>query len=321
MTARPVIIDTDGGVDDALAILLAGAAPELDIRAITTVFGNVGLAQATKNVALVLEVAGRGGAVEIAAGHVRPLLRTIVDAEAVHGADGLGGVTLAPDSEWAGGTGTSPDLACHAPERLIAAARAHGADLGIVAVGPLTNLAAAWLAAPEVMAGIGDLVIMGGAVSGKGNVTATAEFNFFCDPEAAAIVMASAMPKTLVPLELTHQALLTREEVRRWGAAHESAGARFVAAITGHYMDFYRKKIGHDGCHPHDALAVATLIAPGLFRFEPQCVAVETGGALGAGMSVVDHRGGQAPNAKVGVGVDAPGFSALLEERIWRRAL
>ncbi len=315
MTARPLVIDTDGGVDDALAILLACASPEFELAAITSVAGNVPVAQATRNVALILGVAGRAG-IEICPGHDKPLMRDGVTAEQVHGADGLGGVTR-DRSEFGETTRISPTVG-FAPERLIALAREHGPDLTIVAIGPLTNLAAACLAAPEAMAAVGALVIMGGAVSGRGNVTPAAEFNFFADPEAAAIVFRAAVPKLLVPLETTHRVSLTRDQVRRWSAAHPSAAARFVEAITGHYMDFYRRRTGAEACHPHDAIAVAAAFDESLFEIADHRVTIETRGALTAGMSHVDVGVGDPPNTRVCTDVNAAGFLELMAARVWR---
>ncbi len=319
MATRPLVIDTDGGVDDALAILLACASPEADLAAITTVAGNVPVAQATQNVALILGVAGRADGVEICEGHDRPLMRDGVTAREVHGEDGLGGVTRSASAGFGDIARIEPSKD-FAPERLIALARQHGPDLTIVAIGPLTNLAAACLAAPEAMAAVGALVIMGGAVTGRGNVTPAAEFNFFADPEAAAIVFRAAPPKLLVPLETTHQVSLTRDQVRRWSQAHPSKVARFVEAITAHYMNFYRRRRGVEACHPHDALAVAAALDESLFRIEDRHVTIETRGALTAGMSLADDDSGYTPNARVCSAVDAEAFLALMERRIWRGA-
>lgn len=320
MTARPLVIDTDGGVDDALAILLACASPELELAAVTTVAGNVPVAQATRNVALILGVAAKrvqgADGVKVCEGHGAPLMRGGVTAEQVHGADGLGGVT-GDGSEFDAAARVAPSAA-FAPERLIALAREHGPDLSIVAIGPLTNLAAACLAAPEAMAAVGSLVIMGGAVSGRGNVTPAAEFNFFADPEAAAIVFRSAPPKLLVPLETTHQVSLTRAQVQDWTAAHPSPVARFVEAITAHYMDFYRRRLGVEACHPHDALAIAAALDESLFEIADQHVRIETRGALTAGMTRIEAATGLSANVRVCTGVKEAAFLDLMEARIWR---
>ena len=316
MTARPLVIDTDGGVDDALAILLACASPEFNLAAITTVAGNVPVAQATRNVALILGVAGRAAGIEICQGHGEPLMRDGVTAEQVHGADGLGGVTRQA-AEFGEFARIEPS-GVFAPERLIALARQHGPDLTIVAIGPLTNLAAACLAAPEAMSAIGSLVIMGGAVTGRGNVTPAAEFNFFADPEAAAIVFRAALPKLLVPLETTHQVSLTRAQVQQWSEAHPTWAARFVEAITAHYMDFYRRRLGVQACHPHDAIALAAAFDESLFRIEEHHVTIETRGALTAGMSCVEDGAKRPANTRVCISVNEPAFLELMEARICR---
>jgi len=312
---RPVLIDSDGGVDDALALLLALGSPELAIQAVTTVGGNVAADQAAANLALVQRVAGGRNRVPVHLGHARPLLRALRRATEVHGGDGLGGITAEapwrdqPDSDGA----IRESFAVRA---ILEAVAAFGPDLTIVAIGPLTNLAAAWLADPGLMARLGRLVIMGGAVSGVGNVTPHAEYNFFVDPEAAAIVARAEIWKTLVPLEATRQVLLTRGFVQAMSQTRPSAVSRFVAGITGAYMDSTLASEGLDGCHPHDAIALAVLLDETLFEIAGMPLGVVTDDAERLGLSRVDDP--TALPAEVVTVVDDERFLALLESRVFK---
>ena len=301
--STPIVIDCDPGHDDAIAILLALASPELELRGITTVAGNQTLEKTTRNALKVLELAGRAD-VQVAAGAERPLRRELRTAAHVHGESGLDG----------------PDL----PEPTAAPVDAHAADLmaellrpGVVLVptGPLTNVALLLERHPGVTGRLERIAWMGGAI-GEGNVTPAAEFNAFVDPEAAAAVFASGIPITMVGLDVTHKALFTRAHAERLREAGRAG--RFVAELSDFFQAFHERSYGFDGSPIHDAMAVAHVIDPTLMTTRPANVAVETRSDYCDGRTVVDLRGvtDREPNADVGVDVDAKRFLELLVSRI-----
>ncbi|MCY4188382.1 MAG: nucleoside hydrolase, partial [Bryobacterales bacterium] len=201
---KPVVIDTDPGLDDALALALALRSPALDIRAITVVAGNVPLAACMSNTLRILEAVGPQATPPVFAGHACPLSGKVARAGHVHGHDGLGGITPRyPVRKLAVAEG-------HASQAMAGLARQHGSDLTVIALGPLTNVAKAIERDPEAMSGIGRLVVMGGTDDGKGNVTPRAEFNFYSDAAAARIVVRAGIPATLVGLNVTRKTLLRR---------------------------------------------------------------------------------------------------------------
>jgi pyrimidine-specific ribonucleoside hydrolase len=296
-----LIIDCDPGIDDAIAILLALASPELDLRALTTVAGNVGLDLTTANGLRVLELAGRSD-VPLAAGCERPLIRhDAVDAADVHAIDGLGGVDLPPPS-------TRP-VGEHAID-LIARVVAEAPTV-VVAVGPLTNIALLLARHPHVAALIPRLVIMGGSAIG-GNATAAAEFNVWGDPEAAARVFESGIPIAVVGLDVTQRAILFAEEVDRIATSGPIGAA--AAAMLRHYLDFAVTQ-GRRGVAMHDPLAVAELLGEPFCTYAEARVAVDYGSALSRGATLVDRRS-DAPNARWAVTVDRDRFAAMLIERL-----
>jgi inosine-uridine nucleoside N-ribohydrolase len=303
----PVVIDCDPGHDDAIAILLALASPELEVLGITTVAGNSTLANTTANALRVLELAGRTE-IRVAAGADRPLFRTLVTAESVHGRSGLEGPRLADPT-----TEPVPEPAVDFLARLLLEAER---PVTLVPVGPLTNIALLLATHPGVIDRIEGIVSMGGAMN-LGNVTPAAEFNIYVDPEAAARVYGSGLPITMVGLDVTHRALLTREHADQLRGRGRCG--RFVAELLDFFISNYPRNRPQLGGAPiHDALAVAHLIRPELIRTEPVAVAVDTQSELNRGRTVVDRWGvtGQAPNAAVGVEVDSEGFSQLLVDRI-----
>jgi inosine-uridine nucleoside N-ribohydrolase len=308
MSALPILLDVDTGVDDALAICLAVRSPEVALRGITTVAGNVDLESATRNTLAVLDVL-RAPAIPVVSGAAAPLCRPLVTAAAVHGHDGLGGIARTlPASSRAAVTG--------AVEFLLQTIRASPEPLTLIATGPLTNVARALQADGAVLRRLRGLTIMGGAIRVPGNVSPVAEFNFAVDPEAAAIVLASGLPITLVPLDVTEQVILTRAAV----APRDGDGdlPTFVRAITAAPMDFQQAHDGVNGMYLHDPLAVATVLDPGLVRTTPLAVAVESRGVLTAGMAVADLRPGSRtpPTARVCLDVDAPRAFQLLSARL-----
>jgi len=309
MQTRKIIIDTDPGQDDAVAILLALASPELEVLGITTVAGNVPLALTQKNARKICELAGRSD-IEVYAGASRPLLNALVTAEYVHGKTGLDGPDL-PEP-------TMPLCEMHAVDFLIEALLAHNADeVTICALGPLTNLALAMARAPEIVPRIREIVLMGGGLFEGGNVTPTAEFNIFVDPHAAKRVFDSGVPITMFPLDVTHKALTTRKRVAAFRDLGNKAGV-----ATAEMLDFFERfdadKYGTEGGPLHDPNVIAWLLRPEIYQGRHINVEIETASPLTMGMSVADWWGvtDRPKNAFYVRDLDADAFFALLTERI-----
>ncbi len=301
MTPIRILLDCDPGHDDAIAMLLALASPEVELLGVTTVHGNQTLEKTTVNALKVLELAGRTD-VSVARGADRPLIRELVVADHVHGDSGLDGPSL-PEPR-AGPV--DEDAVSFLAERL---------DPGVVLVptGPLTNIALLLERHPDVRPE--RIVLMGGAI-GLGNFTPAAEFNVWADPEAAARVFASGIDVTMVGLDVTHQAIVGPERVARF---REMGRIGFVVAeLLDFFSLFHRKTYGWNGSPVHDALALASVIRPELLETVERHVAVETESELCRGRTVVDlyPRTAIEPNAHVAVGVDAEAFLDLFEERI-----
>jgi len=307
-----IIIDTDPGQDDAVAILLALASPdEIEVLGLTAVAGNVPLALTQKNARIVLELAGRPE-VPVFAGCDRPLNRALVTAEHVHGKTGLDGPVL-PD----------PVMALqdrHAVDFIIDTLRARppGA-ITLCALGPLSNIATALLRAPDIAPRIRQIVLMGGAYFEVGNITPTAEFNIYVDPEAADIVFKSGIPLVVLPLDVTHKALVTPDRTAAFRALGTPVGTA-VAEMTDFFERFDKEKYESHGAPLHDPCVIAYLLAPDLFTGRHINVEIETASRLTLGMTVADWWGvtDRAPNATFLGGIDAPGFFALLTERLGR---
>jgi inosine-uridine nucleoside N-ribohydrolase len=298
----PVLLDCDPGHDDAIALLLALASPEVEPLGVTTVAGNQTLDKTTANAIRVLELAGRGE-VPVAAGADRPLVRERSVAANVHGETGLDGPDLPPAQG-------SP-VEAHAVDFL--AERLAGATL--VATGPLTNVALLLARYPDVRPE--RLVLMGGAIA-EGNVTPAAEFNIWADPEAAARVFSSGLDLTMVGLDVTHRALVTNAHKEQLRGAGRIGG--FVAELLDFYGVFHRKTYGFDGSPVHDAVAVAQAIRPELLELERLNVRVDCESELCRGRTVVDvwRRTGLEPNASVAVGIESEAFLEFLRERLSR---
>jgi inosine-uridine nucleoside N-ribohydrolase len=305
---RRVVLDCDPGHDDAMAILLAAASPAIDLEAITTVAGNQTLEKVTLNARRVCTVAGIE-TVPIAAGCESPMRRNRIVAGAIHGDSGLDGV------DWDAPT-VSLDQR-HAVELLVELAMRHEArPLTIVAVGPLTNVATALQREPRIAGRIDRISIMGGAI-GLGNWTPSAEFNFYADPEAAEVVFASGVPITLVPLEVTHQALATEPILARI-ATLDSAVARMSDALLRYFSETYERVFGFNAPAVHDPCAVAAIIDPTIFDARPMNVAIDVASELSLGRTVCDVYGttGRAPNADVGTGLQVDRFWDLMLEAL-----
>jgi purine nucleosidase len=309
---RKIIIDTDPGQDDAVAMLLALASPEdLDIVGIVAVAGNIGLERAVKNACKILELSGRTD-IRCHAGCERPMRRTLVTAEHVHGETGLGGADL-PEPELRLGPQHGVDFIIN---RLLAEA---AGTITLCALGPLTDIAMALVKAPAIAPRIREIVMMGGAFSEGGNITPSAEFNIYVDPEAADIVFTSGVPITVLPLDATHQVLTTQARLDRFAAIGNRTG-RTVADMLGFSQRFDLEKYGWQGAPLHDPCVIAYLLRPDLFRGKAINVAIETASGLTRGMTIADWwRVTDRPaNALFIREADAAGFYDLLTERLAR---
>lgn len=309
---RKIIIDTDPGQDDAVAILLALAAPdELSVLGITAVAGNVPLALTARNALIVCELAGRQD-IPVFAGCDRPLARTLVTAEHVHGKTGLDGPVL-PD----------PVMALqdqHAVEFLIETLRREPAGtVTLCPLGPLTNIATAFAQAPDIIPRVAEIVLMGGAYFEVGNITPAAEFNIYVDPEAAKAVFAAGVPLVVLPLDVTHKALTTAPHIAGFRAMKTRVGD-MVAAWTDFFERFDKEKYGSEGAPLHDPCVIAYLLRPDLFSGRQVNVEIEVDSPLTRGMTVADWWGvtDRPANALFIGDVDADGFFALLTERLAR---
>jgi inosine-uridine nucleoside N-ribohydrolase len=327
--AKPqrIILDTDPGVDDAMAIFLALRSPELKVEAITPVSGNVPLSMTLPNALRLIEIANRAD-VPVAAGAATPLVRRLITAKYVHGNNGLGGVEF-PEPKL-------QPVAASAAELIRRIVRANPGEITIVAVGPLTNIATVLKEDPSLAALIKGIVVMGGSLSG-GNITPSAEFNFYVDPEAARIVFDAGVPVTMVGLDVTHKVLLREEHIKMLEAAQNpvsQAAAKIMRAT------FNRMRKGNDVTvvAMHDPLTVAHLIDPTILTLKDYYVQIETTGELTAGESVgyerapvrrsppmdtglpaTDAADGAAelkPNSKVAVEVDSDKFFKLFLPRL-----
>jgi purine nucleosidase len=324
--ARRIIIDTDPGTDDAMAILLAFRSPELQVEAITPVSGNVPLSYTLPNALKLVEIAGRTD-VPVAAGAALPLVRKLLTAEYVHGENGLGGVQF-PEPKTKPAAETAPDII----RRLV---RSHPGEITIVAIGPLTNIALALRADAELAPLIPQIVLMGGSLSG-GNMTPAAEFNFYVDPEAARAVFHAGIPITMVGLDVTQKVVVNEKHIAALEAGDNPssiAAGRIMRAT----MDHYRKTNFAAGPNMHDPLALATLLDPSVVKLVDYYVEIETTGELTAGESLgfrkyLNHRSAPIesglpipapvpeipfrPNAKVAMEVDSDKFFRLLIGRL-----
>ena len=310
-TPRPIIIDTDPGQDDAVALLLAMASPELDVLGITVVAGNVPLALTETNARKICELAGRAD-MKVFAGSSRPLMQVLVTAEEVHGKSGLDGPDLPVP--------TMPLQEQHGVDFIIETLMDEPAGtVTLCPLGPLTNIALALIRKPEIAPRIKEIVLMGGGFFEGGNVTPTAEFNIFVDPHAAKTVLSAGIPITMLPLDCTHQALTTRARVEKIRQIGTPVG-KAVAELLDFFERFDEQKYGTDGGPLHDPCVIAYLLAPKFFSGRHVNVEVVTDSELTLGMTVVDwwRVTGREANATVIRDVDADGFFDLLTERLAR---
>ncbi|SEW04906.1 purine nucleosidase [Cognatiyoonia koreensis] len=310
MPPRKIIIDTDPGQDDAVAILLALASPEdVEVLGITAAAGNVTVAKTSRNIRIVCELAGKPET-KVYAGSDHPIGRPLVTAEHVHGDTGIDGPEMVEP--------TMPLQEQNGVDFIIETVR-NTDDVTLCTLGPMTNVGLAFQKAPDIIPRVREIVLMGGAYFEVGNYTPAAEFNIYVDPEAAEIVFKSGRPITVMPLDVTHKALTTPEHV----AAIRNLGTK-VGDMTAAWLDFFERfdkdKYGTDGAPLHDPCVIAYLIKPDLFKGRFINVEIETQSDLTRGMTVADWWGvsDRAPNAMFMGDIDADGFYRLLAERLAR---
>lgn len=303
---KPLLIDCDPGIDDAVALMLAAASPELQVRAVTVSYGNVGLDRTLRNALAVSELIGLEAPVY--AGADRPLVRGHIVAAEYHGQSGLGGVALPePRRDLAAG---------RAVDAIIETCLSDPGEVTIVAIGAMTNLALALRLEPRLAEAVGRIVFMGGSTD-EGNTSPAAEFNAFADPHALRVVLESGIPLTMFGLNLTHQVLSTPDRVaaiRDLGNPVATTAAEMLEHFSGAYRDIY----GWPGAALHDPCTIAYLVDPTLFDVRPMHVAVDTNEGPNFGRTTADPRGltGEPANVEVAVTADADGVFALLTARL-----
>jgi purine nucleosidase len=309
VSTRKIIIDTDPGQDDAIAILLALASAELDVLGITCVAGNVPLSLSTRNALLICELAGRSD-MSVFAGCDRPMVRALVTAEAVHGNTGLDGPVWDEP--------TMSLSAVHAVDWLIETLmESNDGEITVCPVGPLTNIGMALVREPRIAPKIAEIVTMGGAYFVGGNVTPAAEFNVFVDPHAAEVVYRSGIPMVTMSLDVTHRALMSPE----WLQSIADIGTT-VGEKASQMLSFYNRRDpgrhGERGGPVHDPATIAYLLSPSLYSGKDAHVAIETASELTMGMTVVDYWGrhGGEPNSRWMTEVDSDGFFELIGSRL-----
>ena len=306
---KKIIIDTDPGQDDAVAILLALASPELEILGITTVAGNVPLNLTTKNALIITDMAGRED-INVYAGCDSPLSRPLITAENVHGATGLDGPELINP--------TKKVKEDHAVDFIIKTLRDHTPNtVTLCPLGPLTNIATAFKKAPDIISKVKQVVLMGGAYFEVGNVTPTAEFNIFVDPEAASYVFNLGLDLVIMPLDVTHKALTTPERIDKFNKLNTKCGT-FVAEMTAFFERFDKDKYGTEGAPLHDPCVIAYLLNPEIFSGRRINVEIETDSELTLGMTVADWWGvtNKEPNALFIGNLNSEKFFEMLTSRI-----
>jgi purine nucleosidase len=309
-TKHKIIIDTDPGQDDAIAILFAlGASDSIEVCALTTVAGNVPVQLTSRNARVIRDWAHRTD-LPVYEGCQRPLLREPVHAHEVHGVNGLAGVELHEPN--------GPLERTHAVNFIIDALRsANEKEITLVTIGPLTNIAAALIQAPDIRRGIKQILMMGGAYFWRGNVSPCAEFNIYVDPHAADIVFKSGINLVVLPLDVTRQALTSPDRIQNFRALGNNAG-RIAADILTSYERHDIEKFGIEGGPLHDPCTIGYLLDPTLFGGKRVNVAIETNSEITIGETVVDwnFKTNRPPNAFWVNGLDAEQFYKMLIEKI-----
>lgn len=307
MNPTRIIIDTDPGIDDALAFLLALASPEIKLEALTTTQGNVTLAKATRNALSVLELA-RASHIPVASGSLLPLVQPLRASAAIHGESGIGNSNL-PEPQ-------SKPVPVHAVDYLIEKILAEPGQISIFPIGPLTNIAMAIRKEPEFARAVKELVIMGGAILEHGNITPLAEFNIYVDPHAAHIVFHSGIPMTLIPLDVTHKCLLKLEQIERLMKI-DSPISRFIKDAVEVYLKA-SFELGYEGSALHDPLTLAIIIAPELLTLKEYYVDVDISGGVSMGKTFADIQNllKKPANMKVAMNVRGNDFIELFVQRM-----
>jgi purine nucleosidase len=307
MNPTRIIIDTDPGIDDSLAFLLALASPEIKLEALTTTQGNVTLEKATRNALAVLELA-HASDTPVALGSVLPLVQPLPAFKTVHGISGIGNSNL-PEPK-------AKPVAGHAVNYLIERVLAEPNEISIFPIGPLTNIAMAIRKEPKFAKAVKQLVIMGGAILENGNITPLAEFNIYVDPHAAHIVFHSGIPITLIPLDVTHKCLLKLEHLERLMKI-SSPISRFIKEATEVYLKLSLER-GFEGSALHDPLTLVTIIAPDLLTLKEYYVDVDISGGVSMGKTFADIRNvmKKPANMKVAMSVRGEDFVELFLQRM-----
>ena len=308
-----ILLDTDTGVDDTLAIILAISSPELKVEAITSVSGNAHVDLCTRNLLMTLEAMGLEEYPIVAKGEAQPLIQPLATATHIHGSDGLGNLTklLTADGSQRYPTPGPRLVASSAVDLIIDLVGQYPDELILVPVGPLTNIAKAIIKNPVRMQKVKAIVLMGGVFETYGNVTTIAEFNIFVDPHAAQLVLDFGVPITMVPLDVTHQVILTGEHLDVATRERDDRLSQFLRDVTKVSMGYHQQHDGFHGTYIHDALTVGLLTCPNLFETVDAFVQVETSGNLTRGMTIADLRPSRPrpkTNARVCVKVNAEAF-------------
>jgi purine nucleosidase len=305
---KRILLDTDPGIDDACAILLALASPELSLEGLSIVHGNCSLEQATVNALSLLELASAGH-IPVAKGCELPLVQPSLLAPETHGDSGLGYAKLPAPR-------TRP-LVQHGIDFLIERIMSSPGEITLVAIGPLTNIALAIRQEPRIVEAVKELVVMGGAIRHAGNTTALAEFNTYVDPHAVHIVYHAGIPTTLVPLDVTYQCILTPDDVQRLDRI-DSPVTKLILDATRFYMEFHDEYQSIAGCVINDPLALALTFAPELCTYLEMPVDVDISGGISMGKTIGDfyNYSKKPANMKVALGVQARKFMELFLGRM-----
>ena len=303
MAVKPIIIDCDPGVDDAIALMMALQSPELAVQAITVVAGNVPLALTQRNARQICELLGRSD-LPVYAGCPRPLVRSLITAEDIHGKTGMEGATLpAP---------TMPLQPTHAVNYLTDTLRTTSEPLTLATLGPLTNIAVALIQVPKIVQGIERIVMMGGGIT-HGNITPVAEFNIYVDPHAAQVVFDAGIPITFISLDITHQVLTTPTRLEAIRALNNPV-SDVAASVLGHYGKVDEERLGTIGAPLHDPCVIAYLLRPELFTTYRGQVQVELNSSLTLGQTVVSRDAGEKTWVDIVDTVKAAGVYELLTQ-------
>lgn len=303
-----VIFDTDPGIDDALALLLLAASPEVELRAITVTHGNTSQEKCLRNALQLVELAGIQD-VPVIRGATEPLVKELSVAEETHGDGGLGYAVLPPSTVVAHAT--------RAHDVIIQEIEKNPGEITILAVGPMTNVALALLKKPSIAGKVKRIIAMGGAIHYPGNATPQSEYNVYCDPEAFDIVVKAGIDFTLVPLDVTYQCIFTTEHLARISSARDDI-KRFIADSTRFYMEFHASHQDIQGCAINDPLAAALLLDPSLVTNRDYFLTIELQSPTSKAKTIVDHYGAlkTSPNAKVAMAVDVEKLMNLFITRM-----